>query len=290
MDNADSSKTEKSAKLLQKYLDQIDSIEILKLLEPVDLEKVFETAPIFDLPPDASIVEQGDPGDSLMILLAGNAAAHYTDKYGNKRYLTKFKTGDFFGERGYFRDGIRNATIFTITASTILELSADSLKKLIGRYPEIYDLVYEKLEERERSFKLRVVNSLKLLKDREVRDHAEGEAKFQLAGLKAKEEEPHFGFVRDFSASGCLIEMDGDQFMKYQSHITNKLIPIAIRLDETEGLVSAVGKVCWYEQATGMDVMGYRVNFGVHFIKLFGDSEKLIAGLKLQSKVFSRKV
>jgi hypothetical protein len=276
-------------KRYRKYLDKIDAIQVLNLLDRADAEEVLARSKLYDLPADATIVEQGDRGDALIILLAGNAAAHYTDKYGNKRYLSKFKAGDFFGERGFFRDGIRNASIYTATSSTLMEVSSDVLKELINRYPKVYDLIYNKLEEREKNFRLKVVSYLKLVKDREKRDRVEGEAKFHLAGIDVKDAESHFGFVKDFSPSGCLVEIDGNQFMKYQSNIVGKLIPLAVKLDGVSGVVSAVGRVCWYEQASGIDVMGYRVCFGVQFIKLFGDSEKLIAGLNLRTKAFSRK-
>ncbi len=275
--------------ICRKYLDEIDSIKVLSLLDSQDLEDVFAASKVTELPAETSIVEQGDRGDSVIVLLAGNAAAIYTDKYGNQRYLTKFKKGDFFGEKGFFRDGIRNASIYTVTPATIIELKADLLKKLTKRYPKIYDLIYSSMEEREKNFNLRVVNYLKLVKERDLRKNVEGEVKFQLAGLDVRESEPHFGFVKDFSNGGCLIEMDGNAFMKHQSDVIGRKIPLAIKLEKVRGVISAVGKVCWYGQASGMDVMGYRVCFGVQFIKLFGDSQKLVAGLGLQSKNFNRK-
>lgn len=273
----------------RKYMDEIKSIKVLSLLDSSDLENVFATSKVTDLPAETSIVEQGDRGDSIIILLAGNAAAIYTDKYGNQRYLTKFKKGDFFGERGFFRDGIRNASIYTITPATIIELSADLLKKLTRSYPKIYDLIYSRMEEREKNFRLRVVNYLKLVKERELRKNVEGEVKFQLDGLDVKDSEPHFGFIKDFSGSGCLVEMDGNGFMKHQSDVIGRRIPLVIKLEKVHGIISAVGKVCWYEQASGMDVMGYRVCFGVQFLKLFGDSQNLVAGLGLKSKTFNKK-
>ncbi|MFQ5431816.1 MAG: cyclic nucleotide-binding domain-containing protein [Nitrospinota bacterium] len=274
---------------LRKYLDDIKSIKALSLLDSSDLEYVFATSKVTEMPAETSIVEQGDIGDSVIVLLAGNAAAIYTDKYGNQRYLTKFKKGDFFGERGFFREAIRNASIYTVTPATIIELKADLLKKLMRRYPKLYDLIYSRMEDREKNFRLRVVNYLKLVKEREMRKNVEGEVKFQLAGLDVKDSEPHFGFIKDFSSSGCLIEMDGNAFLKHQSDIIGRRIPLAIKLEKVRGIISAVGKVCWYGQASGMDVMGYRVFFGVQFIKLFGDSLKLVTGLGLQSKTFNRK-
>ena len=273
----------------QKYIDDIEPIKILNLLDSAELENVFAVSKVTDLPAETSIVEQGDRGDSIIVLLAGNAAAIYTDKYGNQRYLSKFKKGDFFGERGFFRDGIRNASIYTVTPTTIIELSSDLLKKLTKRYPNIYDLIYSRMEEREKNYRLRVVNYLKLVKEREFRKSIEGEVKFQLAGLDVKDSEPHFGFIKDFSSSGCLVEMDGNTFMKLQSDIIGRRIPLAIKLEKVRGIISAVGNICWYEQASGMDVMGYRVCIGIEFVKLFGESQKLVAGLGLRRKAFKRK-
>ena len=273
----------------QKYIDDIEPIKVLNLLDSAELENVFAASKVTDLPAETSIVEQGDSGDSIIILLTGNAAAIYTDKYGNQRYLTKFKKGDFFGERGFFRDGVRNASIYTVTPTTIIELSSDLLKKLTRRYPKIYDLIYSRMEEREKNYRLRVVNYLKLVKEREFRKNIEGEVKFQLAGLDVKDSEPHFGFIKDFSSSGCLVEMDGNAFTKLQSDVIGRRIPLAIKIEKVRGIISAVGKICWYEQASGMDVVGYRVSLGIEFLKLFGESQKLVAGLGLRSKTFTRK-
>lgn len=273
----------------RKYIDDIESIKILSLLDGPDLESAFANSKVTELPAETSIIEQGDHGDSMMVLLEGNAAAIYTDKYGNQRYLTKFKKGDFFGERGFFRDGIRSASIYTVTPATIIELDSDLLKTLMRRYPKLHDLTYSRMEDREKTFRLRVVNYLKLVKERERRKNIEGEVKFQLAGLDVGDSEPHFGFIKDFSTSGCMIEMDGNAFMKHQAEIISMKIPLAVKLEKVRGVISAVGKVCWYEQASGMDVMGYRVIFGVQFLKLFGDSQKLVTGLGLTSKNFNRK-
>lgn len=255
------------------------SLQIINLLRYRDIERLYKKVKFHDMPAETLVVKQGSTTNSVYILFSGNAAAHYSDKYNNRLYLAKFKRGDFFGEAAFFTEGTRTATIHTTTRSKVIEIEAPVLKDLMDRYPKIYDLMYTSFKERRAGLKAKVMESLKRLRKRK-RVEIEGEAKFQLAGIGVKKQSAQFGLLQNLSHGGCKIEMDGDQFEAFKKNIVGRKVPVSITLAGSKETVSAIGQVSWYEQATGLEIFGYRIYFGMRFIKINNESLDVLDGLQ----------
>lgn len=272
----------------RQFISKAGSMPILSLLTRPELESLYELVKLYDIPAETPVIKQGRIEYSVFILLSGTAAAVFTEKQNNKIYLAKFKSGDIFGERAFFADGIRNASIYTTTRSKLLEMKTYVLKDLTDKHPQIYDILFAKFEEQEQDFNAKVKKYLKQLRQG-PRSILEGKAKFQLAGLKARNKDPQFGILKNLAMDGCKIEMDGKQFMNFQSDILGREIPVIIKLPENSDSISAVGKVAWYEQAYGEDVFGYRFNLGLEFVKLLKDSRVVLARNLEQPDIFMKK-
>ena len=79
------------------------------------------------LPSNSSLVKEGDAGDSLFLLGAGEAKVTYQG-----RLLDVLRAGDAFGEMAFIRgeSGRRQATVQTATEAVVAELPRDALERM----------------------------------------------------------------------------------------------------------------------------------------------------------------
>jgi CRP/FNR family transcriptional regulator, cyclic AMP receptor protein len=78
------------------------------------------------------IFSQGDEGQSLYIVAAGQVRVHI-----GRQELTQLGRGDFFGEMSLFDTEPRSASVSAIIPSTCLELTQSQLYEAINETPEI---------------------------------------------------------------------------------------------------------------------------------------------------------
>jgi len=79
---------------------------------------------------DQVIFEQGNWGDKFYIVKTGLVVG--TKQFGDDLITFKFGPGDFFGERALLKEEPRTATITCATSVTLLELSRDDFKQILG--------------------------------------------------------------------------------------------------------------------------------------------------------------
>jgi CRP-like cAMP-binding protein len=251
--------------IFKNLIDKLPSFSLFKSLKFDDIHELFTAATIHYVPPETLIIGHGEYGRSVFIILEGNAAVeHETD--GSRLYLAKFKRGDFFGEAAFFTDGFRNASIHATAPSIILELEPDILKDLIKKYPEIYNILFDHYKRRSEDLKHKVNKFLKPLRER-LRYDNEGEVTFQLKDREDKKGQILFGILLDLSDTGCKIEMDGNQFLSHRERLIGEEMPITLKL-KGDITITAIGKVVWFEKATGMDIFGYHIYLGIKFSTL----------------------
>jgi MFS family permease len=96
--------------------------------------------------PGEAIVKVGDAGDRAFFVLNGKAVAGIPEE-GGYRSLSSMGPGDFFGEIGALRGGVRTANVVADEATDLLEVPAASLRSMM-ELPELNTLINEKLIER----------------------------------------------------------------------------------------------------------------------------------------------
>jgi MFS family permease len=96
--------------------------------------------------PGEAIVKVGDAGDRAYFLLNGKAVAGIPEE-GGYRSLSSMGPGDFFGEIGALRGGIRTANVVADLQTDLLEVPAETLRSMM-ELPELNTLINEKLTER----------------------------------------------------------------------------------------------------------------------------------------------
>ena len=94
-----------------------------------------------------TIIREGDPAESFLILTKGGASVRQNGPSG-EREISTLKPGDFFGEIGLLSGTPRNATVRATAPTEVLELDAAGFRDLIESSTETKDRVQRSMEER----------------------------------------------------------------------------------------------------------------------------------------------
>lgn len=97
----------------------------------------------------AIIINEGDRGDSLFILLAGRVKVYVSDEAGREMILDHYGAGDYVGEMAL--DGRpRSASVMTLEPTTCAVVTRESLRAAIAANPEVAMALIATLIERAR--------------------------------------------------------------------------------------------------------------------------------------------
>jgi hypothetical protein len=82
------------------------------------------------------IVNQGEHGDSMFLILDGEARV-YVNASGKENDIATLRVGDFFGEMALLDAGPRSASVNANRDCVLLKLSKENLDKFIHEYPDL---------------------------------------------------------------------------------------------------------------------------------------------------------
>ncbi|HJZ13274.1 MAG TPA: cyclic nucleotide-binding domain-containing protein [Acidobacteriota bacterium] len=90
---------------------------------------------------DTIVVKEGDPGDSLFIIVRGEVRVLTKDANQKEVLLANLGEGEFFGEVALLTGKPRTATIITNTGSELLELTRADYESIINKHPHVKKVV-----------------------------------------------------------------------------------------------------------------------------------------------------
>jgi MFS family permease len=109
-------------------LEILSAVPLFEPLPPTCLEKLARSASRELLVSGATIVREGDPGDTFYVVVDGTLRV---DADGDR--LGDLEAGDFFGEIALLRDVPRTATVTAVTETTLLAVQRlDFLAAILG--------------------------------------------------------------------------------------------------------------------------------------------------------------
>ncbi|TYB63874.1 Crp/Fnr family transcriptional regulator [Nonomuraea sp. PA05] len=85
------------------------------------------------------IFHQGDPGESLYVLLDGLVKVVFTTEHGDEIVLNMLRRGDTFGEMALLDGSPRSASIVTVRAAWVFALPRARLLELMREHPGLAD-------------------------------------------------------------------------------------------------------------------------------------------------------
>lgn len=88
-----------------------------------------------------TLVHQGDPGTSLLVITEGSVAVYVTSENGDRMTLNTLGANDVLGEIALFDEGVRSASAEALESTTALVLSRTAFLDLLRAHPEIVDQV-----------------------------------------------------------------------------------------------------------------------------------------------------
>ena len=111
-------------------------IKILADLNDAQLEHLLDFMELQRVAQWSAVVRQGDPGDGMFMVLAGELRARTI--IGDKEtILATFGPGDFFGDMSLFDHGPRSADVIANADSTVLRISATAFDRLTREAPAL---------------------------------------------------------------------------------------------------------------------------------------------------------
>jgi CRP-like cAMP-binding protein len=101
------------------------------------------------LPPEETVVHQGDTGDTLYVIAEGALDVLVTTETASSPLrVATMGAGDFFGEMSLLTGELRRATVRSATPAVIYELSRETVARLIERRPDVADVLSRAVAER----------------------------------------------------------------------------------------------------------------------------------------------
>jgi len=126
-------------------LDQISKSPLFEAFDPPALEALrLELIPL-SLEPGQELFHQGDPGDSLYILLSGRLSGTECYFLAEEPYIFVLSPGTCFGELALLTGQPRAATISALESSRLAKLSRQGLEQLVEKYPMFIETLNRQL-------------------------------------------------------------------------------------------------------------------------------------------------
>jgi CRP/FNR family transcriptional regulator, cyclic AMP receptor protein len=88
-------------------------------------------------PRGRTIVAEGEPSQSLYILLSGRAKVQRSDSEGKEVILAVIGPGEFFGEMSLIDDSPRSASVITLESSDFMAINKDNFKAMLLQNTDI---------------------------------------------------------------------------------------------------------------------------------------------------------
>jgi CRP-like cAMP-binding protein len=118
---------------LKRARDSLAQVPLFAGLPPRHLKRVGDLTEEVRFMEGASVVRQGEPGDTFYVILEGEAKVAGP----SGRVVNRLRPGEFFGEISLLDGGPRTASVVAETPLKMLSLSRSSLLRLVQREPAV---------------------------------------------------------------------------------------------------------------------------------------------------------
>ncbi|KAL2375171.1 hypothetical protein RJ035_007845 [Blastomyces gilchristii] len=115
----------------------LEEVPLLSSLKPYERAKIADALDTVKHPAGATIIREGDPGNTFYLLEAGEAAAFKNGIAGGATPVKRYKRGDYFGELALLDEKPRAASVVAMTDVKVAQLGRDGFKRLLGPVEDI---------------------------------------------------------------------------------------------------------------------------------------------------------
>ncbi|PGG97691.1 cAMP-dependent protein kinase regulator [Blastomyces parvus] len=115
----------------------LEEVPLLASLKPYERAKIADALDTVKHPAGATIIREGDPGNTFYLLEVGEAAAFKNGIAGGATPVKRYKRGDYFGELALLDEKPRAASVVAMTDVKVAQLGRDGFKRLLGPVEDI---------------------------------------------------------------------------------------------------------------------------------------------------------
>ena len=96
-----------------------------------------------------TVISKGDAGDSLFLIVSGQASVKLAREGGGEVLAGVLKTGDTFGEMSLLTGAPRNATVMSESDLRLLEIGKDALGPVLQQNPVVVEALSRLMADRQ---------------------------------------------------------------------------------------------------------------------------------------------
>jgi len=119
---------------LNEEVELLKGVPIFAKMEPAKLKLLAFTSERMNFAVGQEVCHQGDPGDTMYVILGGTADV-LIDTSSGQIAVAEMKKNDFFGEIAILCDVPRTATIKARDPLSTLKISKDMFYRLVSEFP-----------------------------------------------------------------------------------------------------------------------------------------------------------
>jgi CRP-like cAMP-binding protein len=112
-------------------------IELFSELNEAELQEIAALAQTRSVPTDTTIFHEGDPADSIFLVVGGRVKVVTTSSDGKEFILSVLGSGQVFGEMGLLEAAPRSASVVSITEVELLIIKREDFDRLLTSSPGI---------------------------------------------------------------------------------------------------------------------------------------------------------
>ena len=112
-------------------------IKSLALLSDEQLAAFLNYAEVLNFPQSVTLFTEGQPGNSMFLILEGQMRVYSKTKGGEIIFLRMLDAGDAFGEVALLNQSARTASVEAVQNSVLITITSASLQKLMAEQPAL---------------------------------------------------------------------------------------------------------------------------------------------------------
>jgi len=126
-----------------RLMDVISQIPFFAPLQETEREELAEDATMHVFSAGEMIIREGDSGRSVYVILDGRIKVFTRDNGDNELELATLGVGQFFGEMSFVSGKPRSSSVAALELSVVVELSYDSMTKVIEQNQAVKEVLEE---------------------------------------------------------------------------------------------------------------------------------------------------
>lgn len=110
---------------------------LLRALDKDSLADLESKVALQEFAANRAIVQEGDAGESLFVVISGMLEARQNTQDGSQRVVGKLVAGEVFGEMSLLTGARRSATVTAVTPVTLVEIGRAELEPILAANPSL---------------------------------------------------------------------------------------------------------------------------------------------------------